>query len=155
MGLLDKLKKKKDEEEVSVKDAKIVDDKKDNKKEIKSTSEKTEEKKEAKTEEKKDSKKDNKKISINSVILRAQVSEKTANLESNGVYTFIVKPSANKYTVKESVKQIYGITPKKIRIINTEGKRVRFGYRQGKRSDWKKAIVTLPKGKTINIHEGV
>jgi large subunit ribosomal protein L23 len=45
--------------------------------------------------------------------------------------------------------------PSDVRIMNVEGKRVRTGRNLGKRRDWKKAIVTLPKGKTIHIHEGV
>lgn len=90
-----------------------------------------------------------------SVLIKPLVSEKAAEAESKGAYTFIVNKEANKFDIKQSVKEAYGIMPEKVRIINVEGKRVRFGSRHGKRSDWKKAIVKLPKGKTINIHEGV
>jgi len=47
------------------------------------------------------------------------------------------------------------VIPKKVRIINVEGKKVRFGRQFGRRSDWKKAIITLAKNQSINIHEGV
>ena len=40
-------------------------------------------------------------------------------------------------------------------MIKLEGKTKNYGRRQGKRKDWKKAIVTLPKGKTIDVYEGV
>jgi large subunit ribosomal protein L23 len=40
-------------------------------------------------------------------------------------------------------------------MARVRGKAVRFGRMSGRRSDWKKAIVTLPKGKTIDIYEGV
>ena len=89
------------------------------------------------------------------VILSPVVSEKSAAAEGAGVYTFRVNPKAGKYLVKEAIKTIYGITPKKIRVLNLEGKKTSFGHRSGKRADWKKAVITLPVGKTINIHEGV
>lgn len=91
----------------------------------------------------------------NPVILNPMLSEKSLKAEGNGVYTFVVKPSATKVDVKREVTARYGVTPKTVRMINMEGKRTRFGIRFGKRNDWKKAIVTLPKGKTISIHEGV
>ena len=50
---------------------------------------------------------------------------------------------------------MYGITPVSVNIQNVRGKRVRFGRVRGKRKDWKKAIVTLPEGKTINVYDGV
>ena len=40
-------------------------------------------------------------------------------------------------------------------MINVEGKKVRHGRNKGKRKEWKKAIVTLPAGQSISIHEGV
>jgi len=40
-------------------------------------------------------------------------------------------------------------------VANIEGRRVRFGRSMGKRNDYKKAIITLPEGKTIDIHSGV
>lgn len=89
------------------------------------------------------------------VLLRPVVSEKAVFLETGGTYTFAVKPGANKTLVKQAVKEAYGVMPVSVRVINVEGKDVRFGRSSGKRSDWKKAIVTLPKGKMISIHEGV
>lgn len=88
-------------------------------------------------------------------LIRPVVSEKAAQNEGRGVYTFLIKPEATKVEVKQAVKQTYGVVPTKVRVMNMEGKRVRFGRRRGRRSDWKKAIVTLPKGRTISIHEGV
>jgi large subunit ribosomal protein L23 len=89
------------------------------------------------------------------VLLQPLVTEKSVIRESAGVYTFMVALGATKLTVKQAVKDIYGVLPSTVRMINVEGKRVRFGRTIGKRRDWKKAIVTLPKGKTIHIHEGV
>lgn len=88
-------------------------------------------------------------------LVRPIVSEKAGVAESFGAYSFVVDKNASKGQVKEAIKQIYGVKPEKVRIINVEGKvlRVRTGF--GRRSDWKKAIVTLPKGQSISIHEGV
>ena len=49
---------------------------------------------------------------------------------------------------------VYGIKPIKINILKITGKKVRFGRSFGKRKDWKKAVVTLPAGQTIQLYEG-
>lgn len=89
------------------------------------------------------------------VLLRPLVSEKAVSREQHGVYTFVVHMNANKQMVKDAVTHVYGIKPKSVRLITTEGKVKRLGRHSGRRSDSKKAIVTLPKGKTMNVHEGV
>ncbi len=89
------------------------------------------------------------------VLLGAHVSEKAASVEANGRYTFKVALKATKLDIKQEVKAHYGVLPTDVRVMNIEGKRKRFGKSQGKRSDWKKAIVTLPEGKTIDIHSGI
>lgn len=94
-------------------------------------------------------------VPANAVILRSVVSEKAAMGESGGKYVFFVSSGANKIAVKRAIQALYGVAPKRVRIINTEGKRMRFGRTKGKQQDEKKAIVTLPKGKTISVHEGV
>jgi len=50
---------------------------------------------------------------------------------------------------------IYGIKPARVQIMNYQGKVVRFKRSTGKRQDYKKAVVTLPEGKSIDIHKGV
>ncbi len=89
------------------------------------------------------------------VLIRPIVSEKTAGLETDGVYTFQVAESASKDAIKQAVKEVYGVWPTRVRVISGQGKWVRFGRFTGRRSDWKKALVTLPKGQSIRIHEGV
>ncbi len=88
-------------------------------------------------------------------ILHPMLSEKSLAAEAKGVYTFVIEKNATKVDVKNEVKARYGVLPTDVRVINTEGKRKRVGTRQGRRSDVRKAMVTLPKGKTISIHEGV
>ena len=103
---------------------------------------------------KKATKKSNK-YDTGKVLIRPFISEKAAIAETNGVYTFVVVDTATKIEIRNAVKQVYGVEPKKVRVMNMEGKAKRYGRNRGRRSDWKKAIVTLPKGQSISIHEGV
>ncbi|NQV89654.1 MAG: 50S ribosomal protein L23 [Parcubacteria group bacterium] len=89
------------------------------------------------------------------VVVKPLVTEKTAVLASNGKYVFVVSGGANRVQVKIAINEMFGVMPTFVNIQNVRGKRVRFGKRHGKRSDWKKAIVTLPKGQKINVYEGV
>lgn len=88
-------------------------------------------------------------------IIRPIVSEKSLLHEGRGQYTFQVAGNATKIEVKQAVEELYGVRPAKVRMMNMPGKEVRFGRRIGRRSEWKKAVVMLPAGKSIHIHEGV
>jgi len=89
------------------------------------------------------------------VLISSVVSEKAAVAETSGTYTFRVAINATKGQIKNAVSHVYNVKPKKVRVINMDGKRLHFGKNKGRRKDWKKAIVTLSKGQTIDIHEGV
>lgn len=89
------------------------------------------------------------------VLVKPVITEKATLGEGKNKYTFIVRKSANKVEIKMAVKSLYGVNPIMVRVINVEGKRKQVGKLAGRRSDFKKAIVTLPVGKTISIHEGV
>lgn len=89
------------------------------------------------------------------VLLGAHVSEKAASVEATGRYTFKVSLDSTKLEIKQEIKSHYGVLPESVRVMHVEGKRKSFGKNKGKRSDWKKAIVTLPKGKSIDIHSGI
>jgi len=89
------------------------------------------------------------------VLFSPLVSEKAAVGESLSIYTFKVNPEATKVDIKNAVKQIYGVMPTKVRIINVNAKIVTRGRTSGRRRDWKKAMVTLKKNEKIDIHEGV
>lgn len=89
------------------------------------------------------------------ILVRPLITEKAANLGSEDKYVFAVNKNANKIEIAKAINEVYGIKPIAVNIVRVGGKKVRHGRVQGRRKDWKKAIVTLPKGKTINIYEGV
>lgn len=92
---------------------------------------------------------------LSGTIVRPLVTEKAAVIAHVGQYSFLVAPKANRIAVRAAIKAMYGVVPTSVNIQRVRGKFVRFGRTTGQRSDWKKAIVTLPKGKTIDVYEGV
>lgn len=89
------------------------------------------------------------------VVVAPVVSEKAARNEQQGIYTFLVDRTASKHHIRQAIKELYGVSAVRISVQNTEGKRVRFGRGMGRRSDYKKAFVKIPKGTSITVHEGV
>jgi large subunit ribosomal protein L23 len=89
------------------------------------------------------------------VILRPVVSEKSYGLLDDGVYTFVVAPSANKVEIRQAVEAIFNVRVTNVNTLNRKGKRKRnrrsptFGHR----SDTKRAIVTLAAGERIDLFE--
>jgi len=87
------------------------------------------------------------------VIIRPVVSEKSyAGLELN-TYTFLVDRRANKTEVKEAVQAIWDVRVVSVNTLNRRGKVKRRRFTTGKRSDEKRAIVTLAEGDAIEIFE--
>jgi large subunit ribosomal protein L23 len=89
------------------------------------------------------------------VIVKPLVTEKSAIMQSNNKYVFAVAGSANKQQIAQAVKELYGVKPVAVNVINTIGHKVRSGKSAGKRSDFKKAIITLKPGEAITVHAGV
>ncbi|MFA6296604.1 MAG: 50S ribosomal protein L23 [Patescibacteria group bacterium] len=88
-------------------------------------------------------------------LLKPVVSEKGADLNISNKYVFQVKRAASKKEIARAIFAVYGIKPIKVNVINLAGKSRRYGRTIGQTSDKKKAIVTLPAGKSIQIYEGV
>ncbi len=80
-----------------------------------------------------------------------KITEKAIDLQKYNQYLFIVKKIANKPQIKKEIERIYNVKISKVRIINQKGKVKRFRFTEGKRPDFKKAIVSLEKGYTIEI----
>lgn len=86
------------------------------------------------------------------VLLAPHVSEKTAiAAEMQGRHTFRVVNNATKLEVRKAVEKLFEVNVKSVQIINVNGKTKRFGASEGKRSDWKKAIVRLAEGQDIDF----
>ena len=89
-------------------------------------------------------------------VLRApKMSEKTLSLkEEANQFAFEVDQRANKIQIKESVEKSFKVSLLKVRTMNVRGKKKRLGRYQGLKSSWKKAIITLKEGDTIEYFEG-
>lgn len=89
------------------------------------------------------------------ILRRPLVTEKGTRLqEEQNQYLFVVDPQANKIEIKRAVEARFKVQVKKVCTINVRGKVKSLGRFTGRRPDFKKAIVTLAKGDTINYIEG-
>ena len=86
------------------------------------------------------------------VIRAPRVSEKTARLqEVSNQYVFEVATTATKADVKAAIEQICDVKVAAVNVVNVKGKAKAFKNRMGRRSDWRKAYVTLADGQTIDV----
>lgn len=77
------------------------------------------------------------------VILKPVISERSMDMAPDKKYTFKVAVDANKTEIKQAIEEIFDVDVKKVNVINMDGKLKRLGRTQGRRSAYKKAIVTL------------
>lgn len=90
------------------------------------------------------------------VVMRALVTEKGTRMREGGnKYLFQVHPKANKIEIKHAVESIFEVTVEQVRTQNLLGKVKRMGVSSGRRPAWKKAIVTLKQGDSIELFEEV
>lgn len=68
---------------------------------------------------------------------------------------FEVDRKANKIEIKEAIEKLFKVNVIKVHTVNMRGKRKRLGRSQGKKPNWKKAIVTLKEGEQVDFFEGV
>jgi large subunit ribosomal protein L23 len=87
------------------------------------------------------------------VILRPVISEKTYGLLDEGKYTFVVAQRSNKTEIKQAIEHIFDVKVTGVNTLNRPGKRKRRGLIVGKRSDSKRAIVTLAAGDEIELFD--
>ena len=90
-------------------------------------------------------------ISAN-VLIQPVITEKSLLMQADGKYTFFVKKDSNKYQVKQAVKEVYGVMPATVRMVKQQPQTLyRWGRKQGVQKARKKAIVTMPKGTTLDL----
>ena len=86
------------------------------------------------------------------ILSKPIISEKATALGAFNQYVFMVAPQTNKIEIKKAVKNLYGVFPRKVNIMNISGKEVRYGRTEGKTKNWKKAIVILNEGEKIDVY---
>jgi large subunit ribosomal protein L23 len=90
------------------------------------------------------------------IIVRALVTEKgTRQREAGNRFFFQVHTGANKLEIKQAIETVFSVHVELVRTQNVPGKTKRLGRFVGRRSSWKKAIVTLRTGENIDLFEEV
>jgi large subunit ribosomal protein L23 len=95
-------------------------------------------------------------MNLHDVIERPIVTEKSAIArEGANIATFRVDPKATKHDIRRAVEQLFSVKVQSVRTMQQQGKKKRVGKFIGRRPTWKKAIVELAPGQTIEFFEGV
>ena len=90
----------------------------------------------------------------NEVLLAPVVSEKSYSLIGDNKYSFRIHPDAHKTQVRQAVEQLFEVKVQRVNIVKVQAKPKRRGMTKGTRPGWKKAIVQLAEGESIEIFEG-
>jgi large subunit ribosomal protein L23 len=92
---------------------------------------------------------------LHRTIVRPIITEKSsAAYQDRGEYTFEVHVDASKPQIRQAIEQLFGVKVTGVWTSNQRGKEKRMGKTAGRRSNWKKAIVTLRAGDSIDVFEG-
>jgi large subunit ribosomal protein L23 len=92
-------------------------------------------------------------MDIKDTLVRPIVTEKsTTNLGTDRTYAFEVGLAATKFDIKRAIESFYGVNVDAVRTQVVRGKSKRSGRFSGKRSNWKKAYVTLAEGQSLNLY---
>jgi len=93
---------------------------------------------------------------LSQVVRKPLVTERFADLrERDNKFIFEVHPDANKHEIRQAIEHFFGVKVTDVRTMNVRGKVKRLGRFAGKRADWKKAIVTLAEGDSIDLFDQV
>ncbi len=94
------------------------------------------------------------KIEMHRVLVQPLLTEKITGLrEKTNTVGFVVHPEANRVQIKQAVETLLKVKVEKVNLMNVRGKVKRLGRFSGKRSDWKKAFVTLKAGEKLEMYE--
>ena len=93
-------------------------------------------------------------MNIYSVIKKPHVTEKTSlGSEASNTVAIVVDKAANKIEIKQALENLFKVKVADVRTVTVAGKVKRAGKTYGKRSNWKKAYVTLQEGQSIDFFE--
>lgn len=90
-------------------------------------------------------------MSLDHVLRRPVVTEKSTILAEQGKYLFEVADAASKAQVKEAVQKAFNVGVIQVNMMHVRGKMKRFGRRPKQQRSWKKAVVTLKPGDKIDV----
>ena len=90
----------------------------------------------------------------NEILLAPVVSEKSYSLIEDGKYSFRIHPDAHKTQVRQAVEQLFDVSVERVNIVKVQAKPKRRGMSKGVKPGWKKAVVQLREGDTIEIFQG-
>ncbi len=90
----------------------------------------------------------------NEVLLAPVVSEKSYSLIAEGKYVFRIHPDAHRTQVRQAVEELFSVHVEGVNVLKVQAKPKRRGMTKGIKPGWKKAIVQLREGETIEIFEG-
>ena len=94
------------------------------------------------------------KLDMHAVLVQPLLTEKITGLrETTNTVGFIVHPAANRVQIKQAVETLLKVKVVKVNVMNVHGKVKRLGRFSGKRSDWRKAFVTLKPGEKLEMYE--
>jgi large subunit ribosomal protein L23 len=94
------------------------------------------------------------KIEMHRVLVQPLLTEKITGLrERTNMVGFVVHSDANRVQIKQAVEALLKVKVEKVNLMNVRGKVKRLGRFSGKRSDWKKAFVTLKEGEKLEMYE--
>ena len=85
------------------------------------------------------------------IIIRPIITEHSYDMMEKYTYTFEVAKDANKIEVRQAIEAIFDVTVVKVNTLNVKPKTKRVRYQEGKTRSWKKAMVTLKEGDTIEL----
>ena len=88
------------------------------------------------------------------ILLKPVISEKSYRLADDGKYTFLVALDANKTQIRQAVEELFDVRVVNVNIVKVQPKPKRRGVYKGLRPGWKKAIVQLKQGDSIEIFQG-
>lgn len=94
------------------------------------------------------------KVGSHRVLIRPLLTEKLTGLrEKTNTVGFVVHPDANRIQIRLAVEELLKVKVDKVNVMNVQGKIKRLGRFSGRRSDWKKALVTLKEGEKLEMYE--
>ena len=90
------------------------------------------------------------------ILIKPVITENSMlKMEENNTYTFKVAKNANKVEIKTAIQEIFNVKVDNVNTMNMRGKKRRLGRNEGKTASWKKALVKLAEGDSIEIFEGL